>query len=156
MNDDFLKLGRTLSILERLMKMYYDRGLADFGIGWGQQFYLLYVYRHPGCSPQELASLFGVDKATVTKVLKKLTAVGFLSVDFDEKDKRSKRLFAADAAKAAVKRVEQLHTQFYQDLCEGIDEKSIADTQENLLKMKQNLRKKVCYKREESICSQTK
>ena len=32
---------RTLySIMDRLMKRYYDRALSDFEIGWGQQFYV--------------------------------------------------------------------------------------------------------------------
>ena len=42
MEDCFSDLGRYISILDRLMKMYYDRGLAEFEIGWGQQFYVEY------------------------------------------------------------------------------------------------------------------
>ena len=37
MNDHFSHMGRCISILDRLMKMYYDHGLSDFDIGWGQQ-----------------------------------------------------------------------------------------------------------------------
>ena len=50
MNDHFPELGRWISILDRLMKMYYDRGLTDFEIGWGQQFYVEYLYDLPGAS----------------------------------------------------------------------------------------------------------
>ncbi len=44
MRDDFPNLARCISIVDRLMKMYYDRGLADFEIGWGQQFFAEYIY----------------------------------------------------------------------------------------------------------------
>ena len=54
MNDCFSNLGRCISIFDRLMKMYYDRGLSGFEIGWGQQFYVEYLYDHPGASPQEM------------------------------------------------------------------------------------------------------
>ena len=37
MSKNFLNLGRYISILDRLMKMYDDRNLADFEIGWGFQ-----------------------------------------------------------------------------------------------------------------------
>ena len=50
MNGSFPDLGRYISILDRLMRMYYDHGLADFEIGWGQQFYVEYIYDHPGTS----------------------------------------------------------------------------------------------------------
>ena len=31
----FPEMGRWVSIFDRLMKMYYDRGLSEFEIGWG-------------------------------------------------------------------------------------------------------------------------
>ena len=54
MNGKFSGLGRYISILDRLMKMYYDHELADFEIGWGQQFYVEYLYEYPGASAQEM------------------------------------------------------------------------------------------------------
>ena len=41
--ESFSNLGRYVSICDRLMKMYYDRGLSEFEIGWGQQFYVEYL-----------------------------------------------------------------------------------------------------------------
>lgn len=71
MNDNFPNLGRCISLLDRLMRMYYDRGLADFEIGWGQQFYAEYIYDHPGATAQEMVEYIRVDKATLTKIIKK-------------------------------------------------------------------------------------
>ena len=73
MNDNFPNLGRCISLLDRLMRMYYDRGLADFEIGWGQQFYAEYIYDHPGATAQEMVEYIRVDKATLTKIIKKLS-----------------------------------------------------------------------------------
>ena len=38
MQQTFPALGRYISILDRLMKMYYDHGLSDFQIGWDSKF----------------------------------------------------------------------------------------------------------------------
>ena len=76
MNNHFSDLGRYISIFDRLMKMYYDHGLAGYEIGWGQQFYVEYLYDHPGASPQQMADRIRVDKATLTKIIRKLTEVG--------------------------------------------------------------------------------
>ena len=92
MNDHFPELGRCVSVLDRLMKMYYDHGLADFEIGWGQQFYVEYIYDHPGASAQEMVEYIRVDKATLTKIIKKLIRIGYVKVVIDEKDKRVRPL----------------------------------------------------------------
>ena len=93
MNNNFPNLGRCLSILDRLMKMYYDYNLADFEIGWGQQFYVEYLYDHPGASAQEMVECIRVDKGTLTKVVKKLTEIGYVEVVRSEEDKRIKFLY---------------------------------------------------------------
>lgn len=40
MNNNFSALERSITILDRLMKMYYNHALSDYEIGWGQQFYV--------------------------------------------------------------------------------------------------------------------
>ena len=96
MNDSFSDMSRAVSIFDRLMKMYYDRGLADYEIGWGQQFYVEYIYDHPGATPQEMAQCIRVDKGTLTKTIKKLTEVGYIRVTGDERDRRMKHLYLTE------------------------------------------------------------
>ncbi len=105
MNDRFSNLGRCISIFDRLMKMYYDRGLLGFEISWGQQFYVEYLYDHPGASPQEMAECIRVDKATLTKIIKKLTEIDYIKVIGDKKDRRVKHLYLTERAIPAAKQI---------------------------------------------------
>ena len=105
MNDNFPNLGRCISLLDRLMRMYYDRGLADFEIGWGQQFYAEYIYDHPGATAQEMVEYIRVDKATLTKIIKKLSEIGYIEIVSDQTDKRVKHLYLTPRAIPAVKRI---------------------------------------------------
>lgn len=89
MNNCFSNMGRYISIFDRLMKMYYDHGLTEFEISWGQQFYVEYLYDHPGASAQEMAECIRVDKATLTKTIKKLAEVNYVRAVVDEKDRRA-------------------------------------------------------------------
>ena len=65
MDANFPNIGRCLSIQDRLMKMYYDRGLSDFEIGWRQQFYAEHLYGHSGASAQEMVEWIRVDQAAL-------------------------------------------------------------------------------------------
>ena len=148
MNDHFPELGRWISILDRLMKMYYDRGLADFEIGWGQQFYVEYLYDHPGASAQEMAQCIRVDKATLTKVIKKLLALDYIKVTADEKDKRVKRLYLTEKALPAARRIKEIHNSFYQTVCTGLSSGTVRLTEETLAQMVENVNQKIWHRME--------
>lgn len=146
MKDCFSDLGRYVSILDRLMKMYYDHGLAEFEIGWGQQFYVEYIYDHPGASPQEMVECIRVDKATLTKTIRKLTQVRYIQVLGDEKDRRIKHLYLTEKAIPGAKRIKEIHAQFYETICEGISQEEIKATEKVLKQMSKNLSRKVWHR----------
>lgn len=149
MNDSFSNLGRYVSIFYRLMKMYYDRGLSEFNIGWGQQFYVEYIYDHPGASPQEMVECIRVDKATLTKIMKKLTDVGYISIVTDEKDRRMKHLYLTEKAIPAAKKIKEIHAEFYGTLSGEISSEELALTEKNLRQMVININNKVWHRMEE-------
>lgn len=149
MNNNFPNLGRCLSILDRLMKMYYDYNLADFEIGWGQQFYVEYLYDHPGASAQEMVECIRVDKGTLTKVMKKLTEIGYVEVVRSEKDKRMKFLYLTEKGVPAAKRIKEIHSNFYNILCSNIQPSDIQRTEETMEQMMENIYQKILHRTEE-------
>ncbi len=149
MNDSFSNLGRYISIFDRLMRMYYDHGLSEFEIGWGQQFYVEYLYDHPGASPQEMATCIRVDKATLTKMIKKLTEVGYIRVVGDDRDRRVKHLYLTERAIPAAKQIKNIHAEFYNALSSGISPTELALTEQTLQHMVDNINQKVWHRMEE-------
>lgn len=155
MNDNFPNMGRYISIIDRLMKMYYDHGLSDFEIGWGQQFYVEYLYDHPGSTAQEMVEYIRVDKATLTKVIKKLAEIGYIEVVRSETDKRTKHLYLTDKAVLAVKRIKEIHSSFFDTLCSDIPPEDIHQTEQTMLKMTGNLNQKIWHRMEKQNISET-
>lgn len=148
MKDGFSNLGRLVSIFDRLMKMYYDRGLAGFEIGWGQQFYVEYLYDHPGASPQEMVEYIRVDKATLTKIIKKLTQVEYIRVLGDEKDRRVKHLYLTEKAIPAAEQIKKIHADFYSTLSAGISPAELRAAEQTLQKMTDNINQRVWHRME--------
>lgn len=149
MNNNFPNLGRCLSILDRLMKMYYDYNLADFEIGWGQQFYVEYLYDHPGASAQEMVECIRVDKGTLTKVMKKLAEIGYVEVVRSEKDKRVKFLYLTEKGVPAAKRIKEIHINFYNILCSNIQPSDIQCTEQTMEQMMENIYQNISHRMEE-------
>lgn len=63
---------------------------------------------------------FRVDKATLTKVIRKLVDIGYVRVVRSEDDRRMKQLYLTDAAVPAVKRVKEIHNSFQEVLSSGL------------------------------------
>lgn len=151
MKDCFSNLGRCISIFDRLMKMYYDRGLSGFEIGWGQQFYVEYLYDHPGASPQEMVEHIRVDKATLTKIIKKLTQVGYIKVTGDERDRRVKHLYLTEKAIPAAKQIKKIHAAFYKTLSAGISPAELTSAERTLQQMVDNINQRVWHRMEDHL-----
>lgn len=151
MNNSFSNLGRYISILDRLMKMYYNRGLSTFEIGWGQQFYVEYLYDHPGVSAQEMVEYIRVDKATLTKIIKKLLEIDYIKIVVDEKDKRVKHLYLTEKAIPTVKQIKKIHSDFYQTLCSNISPPDIQLTEQTMKQMIENINQKIWHRMENNI-----
>ena len=144
----FLEIGRCVSIFDRLMKMYYDHGLSEYEIGWGQQFYVEYIYEHPGATPQEMTDRFRVDRATLTKTIRKLTEVEYIRVKGDENDRRVKHLYLTDKALPAAKRIKEIHAEFYETFRSGLTSDELETAERLLLKMADNINQKVWHRME--------
>lgn len=148
MEGYFSHIGRSISIIDRLMKMYYNHALEGFGIGWGQQFYVEYLYDHPGASPQEMAEYIRVDKATLTKVIQKLSQLGFLEIAADEMDKRIKHLYLTEQALPAVHRIKEVHASFYETLRGTISSAELEQAEQVLDQITENINRKIWHRME--------
>lgn len=149
MDGSFSDLGRYVSIFDRLMKMYYDRGLSEFEIGWGQQFYVEYLFDHPGATSQEMAECIRVDKATLTKMIKKLTEVGYIQAIGDERDRRVKHLYLTEKAIPAAQQIKSIHAEFYRTLHAGVSAEDVVLTEQTLQRMVENINHKVWHRMED-------
>ena len=150
MSNRSFDIRRYVSIFGRLMKMYYDRGLAELEIGWGQQFYVEYLYEHPGASQQEMVERIRVDKATLTKVIKKLVEIGYVHETYDENNRRVKRLYLTPKAVPIVEEIKELHRSFYEAITPGLSEEQIDLAIKTLSQMTENLNHKVWHRMEET------
>lgn len=101
--DESVFLGRNISIAYRMANRFYDRALADWGIGCGQQFFLLRVYEHQGISMYDLARMGLYDKGTVTRAVQKLEELGYVRSEADEHDRRVRRLYTTERAEPVVR-----------------------------------------------------
>lgn len=108
-----------------------------------------YIYDHPGTSAQEMVECIRVDKAMLTKVIKKLDEIGYIRIVRSEDDRCIRRLYLTDKAVLATQRIKEIHNSFYNTLCAGIAPEDIQHTEQIMEQMMKNVNRKVWHRMED-------
>lgn len=135
---DPVYLGRNISIIYRQGNRFFDRALAPYQIGCGQQFFLLRTFENQGISMLDLARMGRFDKGTVTRAAQKLEEEGYVRSEPDERDKRVRRLYTTPAAEPIVQAVYEARKRWNSILTDGMTDGEIEEARRLLERMSHN------------------
>ena len=97
-NNHTEEMGRYIAKIYCKGSAIISKELQEFGLGSGQYPPLLRLYQQDGISQEELAKRLLVDKATITRAIKKLEAENLVYRIRDEKDKRCYKVYVTEKA----------------------------------------------------------
>ena len=86
-------LVKNLSKLERRQRHFMKDALLSSGLKGNMYKFVITIKRHPGTSQDFLAEFHSVDKSRVTRVVRELEKMGYLSRTANESDRRLHQLF---------------------------------------------------------------
>lgn len=124
MNKNYVDLES--SVLYRCNQKYYDKVLAEYGIGYSQFVFLMSIFEHEGILMNELASNGSYDKGTITKSIAKLVENGFVRIEDSIKDKRAKELYATQKAMDLMPKLYSIRQEWLNYLSSDLDEESLS------------------------------
>lgn len=131
-------LGRHASILYRQANRFYDRELAPYCIGCGQQSFLLRIFEHQGINVLDLARLGQFDKGTATRAVQKLEEEGYIRSEPDPQDRRMRRLYTTPTAEPIVQKVFAARERWNGILTRGMCQEEIEQADKLLAHMAEN------------------
>ena len=98
-NDGYI--GYMLSDVARLMRTVFDRRVRDIGLTRAQWLVLTRLYRRPGASQTELASMLEIDRASAGRMIDRMERSGWVERRADQVDRRINRLYLTALARRA-------------------------------------------------------
>lgn len=131
-------IGKEILIIANKIESYMNDILNPYGLEIEQLTFLDIISRNDGISIKKLVKIFKLDKATVTKKIKKLIALGFLDKRVNLEDKRSFNLYFTEKAHYIYPKIKKitdkgenlLNTEF------SVDEKELFLTSLNKIHKK--------------------
>lgn len=94
-------LPHYISLLRRDFTEYCGQKLSERGLSQGLLYFILYIGKHPGCSPGELSRELRMDAGHSTRSLTRLEETGFIRRQANPADKRSCILVLTDKGQDA-------------------------------------------------------
>ncbi len=104
--------GLLINKLAHTMALDMDRRLKSHDVTMSQWVMLKQLWRQEGRSQVELQELLGLDGATITGLVQRMTHVGLIQRSPDPSDKRVQRVFLTERGRA----LEQVTTVFEEEV----------------------------------------
>lgn len=122
----------NISVLYRYTQKYFDRHLAQYGIGSGQMIFLLLINEHEGITMQQLTLIADFDKGTTTKNLQRLVEQDYITIQTDDADKRVRRLYTTKKTRDIINNLYEIRNECVNQLMNGLDNEAV-ETQMQLM-----------------------
>ncbi|MBF2580773.1 MarR family winged helix-turn-helix transcriptional regulator [Listeria welshimeri] len=120
-------LTKAIAIIHRSENTFKNKKLLKTGLNIGQLRYLWTLYKEDGISQESMAKRFMVDKASVTRHIKRLEELGMIRREMDAKDRRIQRIFVTDTGYQMRDLIEEVTKEWSVRLTAGFSEKEKDD-----------------------------
>ncbi len=128
-------IGKSISILYRYGKMFFNDEFKELSIGKGQYMILIYLYHHEGITQDDVAQKLRIDKANVARGVKKLEENGYVARKVDPDDKRAYRLYPTEKAIKVQPQIYDSSIKWMDIITDGISDDEIAQFTKTLTKL---------------------
>lgn len=140
MSDPFQpqEFGMLLAETARIWRSRLDQRLRPLGLSQAKWMVLLYLSRSENCMTQTmLAERIGIMGPTLTGLLNRLAADGWIERRDTALDRRSKTVHLLPKADAALQQIEATAAQLRDELLKGIPEDELAHCASVIQRIKQ-------------------
>ena len=138
--DDFDRdLLFLLHDVARLLRVDADKRARCHGMTRAQWAILIWLERQPGISQKELSEILEVEPISVARLIDRLEARGMVERRPDPRDRRIWRLHLLEPARDVLHEIDEHRADMTRIVTAGIDEESVENMIEALVRMKATL-----------------
>lgn len=113
-------LMNNLSIIVRHSKVFCERRLLDFGVGFPEQVILMYLASNNGVNQDAIAQHFMLDKGAIAKTLRKLEEKGLVERHQNPENKRENLISIAPDGQSILGEMGKALDEWNQYFFEGL------------------------------------
>jgi len=133
------RIGKHISIAYRFAMVFFKNKMAELGLHQSHHSVLITLYKNEGISQESLSKLLKVDKATITRSIKKLVEDGFIERKQDVNDKRSYLLFVTKKGRDIEPSILDMFKEWNDIALEGFNDEEVEQAVQLMERISQNV-----------------
>lgn len=143
--QNWFRLGYLIHDVSRMRRTVFNERFKHEGITRSQWWVLSNIYRDGdgGILSSELARLMDVGKVTMAGLIDRLETGGYIYRRADKSDRRAKHIFITESGHRLILRMRAIVENLNKEVCEGLTQDDIEETELNLIRIKDNLREMI-------------
>lgn len=135
-----MKDGPVFQDIARFRGILFDRFLRPHNLTMSQGWVILHLVRENGLRQADLAARLDIATVTISKLIDRLVARGFVERRPDSKDRRTNRIFATERAHDVMRNMREAQKDVDAIANAGIDAAELETTLKVLGQMRENLK----------------
>ena len=128
-------LAFYITLLHKDFSSYVAKELKQIGVSFGQLPFLIYVGKHPGCTPSEVTKALLTDWGHSQRTITKLTEDGFLRKERSRPTSRVCHLFLTESGENAFRLGHEVFYAWDRAYLDGISEDELDRVKELLARI---------------------
>lgn len=117
---------KILVSLLRTARSYGRLKSKSFNLNNSETLICTYLYTHESVTQEAIARAQLMDKTTVAKSLRQLENRGYIYKHTNPENRRENMIFLAEQGKADVRQICEEHKNWFNKVCEGIEEEQLT------------------------------
>ena len=134
-----IEILREIGMIARALDSISNIEFKEYELTKGQYLYLVRICENPGIIMEKLIDLIKVDRATAARAIKKLEKKGFIEKQYDEQNKKNKKLFPTDTGKKIYPSIIKENKYSNNVALNGFSEKEAEILADLLQRMRKNI-----------------
>jgi DNA-binding MarR family transcriptional regulator len=135
----FSFIGKSISVLNNQRQRYVSAIMAKYGLGSTGYGFLLSLQHQEGITQRELCAELSVDDGLGSRTMASLEKSGYIVRKRSKDDKRFYEVYLTKKAKAIIPELHKGYEEWWEQLCDKINEKDLAVTAKKLKDMAEQL-----------------
>lgn len=119
-SDGIDRLGFLIHDAQRLLRKRFEARGAEYGLSAAQWRLLVRLVKDEGSPQARLAELLEIEPISVSRLLDRMEAGGWITRQQDAKDRRIRMIFPTDKSRAAFAAVKGIAGEVYEEALTGL------------------------------------
>lgn len=136
-----ISIGKHISTIYRHQNILINKLFEEFSINNSQYLFVIKIHEYEGINIKVLGQHLALDKANISRGIKKLERLGYVHSIASSEDKRNKELYLTDSGKSLREIIKKRLTIVTEALTSNFSSEEIKTLSDSLVKMEANILK---------------